>query len=174
MSDSVPPRRYRPDDPLPPYSYVPGRFPHPLSDPRGHSFGEPAPEIHSFDPARWHDDALYLRAIDLFNHGFYWEAHETWEALWRGCDRDSTAGMFLQGLIKLAAAGVKAREGRPEGVRRHARRSLELLGKVGEPRYAGLDVPALRRLIEEDVEDAIKRGDESPDSLVFGFALLLE
>ena len=172
MSDSVPPRRYGPDDSLPPYSYVPGRFPHPVSDPRGHSFGEPAPEIHSFDPERWASDALYLRGIDLFNHGYYWEAHETWEALWRGCDRASTPGVFLQGLIKIAAAGVKAREGRPEGVRRHARRSLELLGQISAARYAGLGVAALRRDIEEDVDPSIQRGRESPDGRVFGFALL--
>ena len=33
---------------------------------------------------------------------------------------------ILKGLIKLAAAGVKAREGKPAGVRRHARRAEEL------------------------------------------------
>src|SRR4051794_23916492 len=31
--------RLLPDEPLPPYSFVPGRFPHPVRDPAGHSFG---------------------------------------------------------------------------------------------------------------------------------------
>ena len=30
------------DEPLPPYSYVTGRFPHPTRDPSGHSFGHAA------------------------------------------------------------------------------------------------------------------------------------
>ena len=34
---------------------------------------------------------------------------------------------FLKGLIKLAAAGVKLREGRPAGVKQHATRCVELL-----------------------------------------------
>jgi hypothetical protein len=33
-------------------------------------------------------------------------------------------------LIKLAAAGVKAREGRPLGVTRHLERAQQLLGKI--------------------------------------------
>ncbi len=37
----------------------------------------------------------YLRGIDLFNHGYYWEAHEVWEGLWhtaghRGRSRTSS------------------------------------------------------------------------------------
>jgi hypothetical protein len=31
--------RYVVDEPLPPYAHVPSRTPHPVSDPRGHSFG---------------------------------------------------------------------------------------------------------------------------------------
>jgi hypothetical protein len=34
---------------------------------------------------------------------------------------------LLKGLIKLAAAGVKSREGRPRGVKQHAARAAELL-----------------------------------------------
>jgi len=32
-------QRFVPDEPLPPYSYVTGRFPHPTRDPAGHSIG---------------------------------------------------------------------------------------------------------------------------------------
>src|SRR3954453_23257011 len=111
--------RYCPERPLPPYSYVPGlAWPHPTSDPRGHSFGrheQPLP----LDEASYRDNATYLYAIDLFNHGFYWEAHEAWEALWHAAGRWGSTANFLKGLIKLAAAGVKAREGRAAGVRQH-------------------------------------------------------
>ena len=45
----------------------------------------------------------------------YWEAHEAWEELWHACGRMGPTADFLRGLIKLAAAGVKVREGRPRG-----------------------------------------------------------
>ncbi len=119
--------RYCPDRALPPYSYVPGLSPHPASDPRGHSFGQHEPPTEPLDEFSHQGNATYCYAIDLFNHGFYWEAHEAWEALWHAAGRLGTTAEFLKGLIKLAAAGVKAREGRAAGVRQHAQRAAELL-----------------------------------------------
>jgi hypothetical protein len=58
---------------------------------------------------------MYLRGIDLFNHGFYWESHEAWEAVWISAGRRGSVADFLKALIKVAAAGVKAREGREAG-----------------------------------------------------------
>lgn len=65
-------------------------------------------------------------AVDLFNHGYYWEAHEVWEHEWIAAGRTGPAADLLKGFIKLAAAGVKAREGRPAGIVRHGQRALEL------------------------------------------------
>lgn len=74
------------------------------------------------------DPAGNLRfAADLFNHGYYWEAHEVWEDEWNRAGRRGPHALLFQGLIKLAAAGVKAREGNPAGVRRHLARAIELL-----------------------------------------------
>ncbi|HWC89822.1 MAG TPA: DUF309 domain-containing protein, partial [Pirellulales bacterium] len=68
--------------------------------------------------------------LDLFNHGYYWEAHETWEAIWHASGRTGPISDFIKGLIKLAAAGVKAREGRLEGVRTHGWRAAELFRQI--------------------------------------------
>ena len=57
-----------------------------------------------------------VEGIALFNAGYYWEAHEAWEGLWHAHGRDGPTADVLKGLIKLAAAGVKVREGRPHGV----------------------------------------------------------
>jgi len=123
--------RYCPDQSLPPYSYVPGLpAPHPIRDPRGHSFGRQEPTPRPLDESSYRGNPTYLYAIDLFNHGFYWEAHEAWEALWHAAGRSGGAADFLKGLIKLAAAGVKAREGRAAGVRQHAGRAAELFRDV--------------------------------------------
>ena len=116
--------------PLPPYSYVPGKFPHPLRDPEGHSFGHSPPPLVLPAADEGRNCREFLRGIELFDHGYYWEAHESWEAVWNALGRRGREADFVKGLIKLAAAGVKAREGRPEGVARHARRAAELLRTV--------------------------------------------
>lgn len=150
---------------FPPYSYVPGSgTPHPVSDPRGHmaQVAEEAPA--PWDPNLWHSSETYLYAVDLFNHGYYWEAHESWEALWHAAGRTGPAAAFLKGLIKLAAAGVKSREGNPRGVARHAGRAAELLGSVllgsGDHQdqaplgtYGGVDLQRMRQACEQLAAD---------------------
>jgi predicted metal-dependent hydrolase len=73
---------------------------------------------------------MYLRGIDFFNHGYYWEAHEAWENLWHAAGRRGPVAEFLKGLIALAAAGVKAREGRAAGVKQHARRAGSIFDAI--------------------------------------------
>jgi uncharacterized protein len=142
---STPPR-YLPEEALPPYAYVPGRFPHPFSDPQGHSYQLSSPPVPPPDPWCWAQCQPYLRALDLFHHGYYWEAHEAWEALWHACGRRGDLADFFKGLIQLAVAGVKLRQGRPEGVRSHAERAAELFQKIaGEKTMMGL---ALADLLE--------------------------
>jgi predicted metal-dependent hydrolase len=177
---SLSPPRFAPERPLPPYSYVSGLFPHPVSDPRGHSYGvapeRPAPP----DPTRWQECRPYLFGIDLFNHGYYWEAHEVWESLWHACGRAGITADFLKGLIKLAAAGVKVREGKPQGVVEHARRAAELFRQVAhelgdaEPRYFGLSLLDLIRFAEVIVErqPSVPEAAESSVPIVFDLTLL--
>lgn len=124
--------RYSPANELPPYSYVPGHeLPHPVNDPAGHMYAarEPDHEL-PIDAATLADNSRWLYALDLFNAGFYWEAHETWEGFWHAFGRTSPEAQFIQGLIHLAAAAVKIREGKPTGVARHTRRARELLGDL--------------------------------------------
>src|SRR5262245_56995320 len=141
--------RLAPELPLPPYSYVSGQFPHPFSHPEGHRHGAEVGPLTPPEPARWHECRPYLHGLDLFNRGYYWEAHETWESVWHACGRAGQPADFLKGLIRLAAAGVKAREGRPEGVRSHARRAGRLFrelacpGAAAGPRFMGLALAEL-------------------------------
>ena len=140
--------RVLPARPLPPYSYVTGLYPHPKRDAAGHWFGQESEPLDDFAPQNWRDCESYLFGIDLFNLGYYWEAHEQWEAVWVAARRrgERDVALFLNGLIKLAAAGVKAREGRVNGVRRHARRAAQRLEESAtQQKILGLDVA---RLIE--------------------------
>lgn len=145
--------RWLPDLPLPPYAYRPGETPHPTRDPDGHSYdmeNTPPPP----DPARWRDAADYLWGLDLFNHGYYWEAHEAWEGLWVACGRRGPTATFLQGLINLAAAGFKARLGNRRGLRANAGTAARLFrAAAAEPgegggRFMGLDVAFLAAAAE--------------------------
>jgi hypothetical protein len=117
--------RYVPARPLPAHTHVPGQSPRPAE-----SELEASTSQQSF-----------LWGVDLFNAGCYWEAHEVWEGLWHAAGRTGPAADFLKGLIKLAAAGVKLREGRPAGLRRHGERARELFAAaaVGEPPAASYD-----------------------------------
>jgi uncharacterized protein len=174
-------RRLIPDEPFPPYSYVTGQFPHPIRDPRGHSFGVAAEKCPAPDADRWFDCRPYLHGLDLFNYGYYWEAHETWEQVWHAAGRAGSLADFIKGLIKLAAAGVKARERRPEGVRRHALRAAELFSHVaktlppGQSTYMGLSLSQLREFAAHLASNpVISRAPAGTNvQVVFDFVLTL-
>jgi len=119
--------RWLPQKSLPPYAYLPGKKPHPVRDPTGHSYHvEPIPVAAE---ASLSSDA-FLWGLDLFNHGYYWEAHESWEGLWRVADRDGPLRMLFKGLILLSAAGVKIRERKNAAAARHAKRAAALLRQL--------------------------------------------
>lgn len=149
--------RLAPAIPLPPYSYVPGHdLPHPVNDPRGHLYAarEAAHEpplsaaVLAALPADCKSrrrslapmlaaNSRWLHALDLFNEGCYWEAHEVWEGFWKAIGSTTSEAKFVQGLIHLAAACVKVREGKPLGVVRHTQRARELLGEIGAANPGG-------------------------------------
>jgi predicted metal-dependent hydrolase len=128
--------------------------PHPIRDPAGHSYKVRLTASDLADPADWRSSLLYCWGIDLFNAGYYWEAHEAWEAVWVAAGRRGAVADFLKALIKLAAGGVKIREGAAAGARRHLRRAMELFGNVvrqmpaADERWLGLSPAALQQTCE--------------------------
>ena len=135
---------------LPAYTYIPGTTtPHPFRDPKGHSHHLKG--LKSAKPLvaeSWANNRTYLVAIDYFNLGYYWEAHDEWERLWRISGPDTTVGRFLKGLVKLSAAGVKVREKSIHGVRRHAASAGEVFAdvaaEVGGEFFCGLEFTMLQ------------------------------
>jgi hypothetical protein len=147
--------RLIPDIPLPPYSFVPGRAPHPYADAQGHHYAPDLPAPQPPVPEQWRACAHYLLGLDLFNAGFFWEAHEIWERLWHACGRRGETADFLKALIKLAAAGVKHREGKPAGVHSHARRAAVLWRSLAATRdvFLGLRLVNLIECAEQIERD---------------------
>ena len=162
-----------PLSPLPAYAFVPGGpWPHPRT---------PDATPHAVPPVvdgGWDKSAAYLRGVQLFNGGYYWEAHEIWEALWHAHGRVGSTAELLKALIKLAAAGVKVRQCQRHGVVTHAQRAAACLRAACEAggRYQlGLD-------LEEGIRHAEAIAVTPPDdpaapgarvSRVFAFRLSL-
>lgn len=134
--------RLLPDWPFPAYAHVPGATPHPYSDPKGHRHPLPEVDADALEPSQWPQCAIYLHGIDLFEAGFFWEAHEAWEKLWHALGRRGRDADFVKGLIQLAVAGVKHRQELPDALRDHAKRAAELLaaGATEAETYRGVDV----------------------------------
>ncbi len=106
---------------FPAYAHRLGVTPHPVTDPRGHSFGIApvhAVILHSDIATNWPACTPYLWGADLFNHGYWWEAHEAWEEPWKALDRESIEARFLQGLIQVAAAALQHANGQHAGAAR--------------------------------------------------------
>lgn len=154
MSELIEKRhRYIPEREFPPYTYIPGETPHPTNDPAGHSYPGKPRDLKPLDIDNWEKHPDYLYAIDLFNFGYYWEAHEIWEGLWHAHGREGITAEFLKGLIKLAAAGVKIREETSSGAITHASRAEKIFEDVkqtsGRQTYAGMDLDDLIAFAEK-------------------------
>jgi hypothetical protein len=151
MTPPAIPPRLLPEVPFPAYAHRPGRTPHPLRDPAGHSHGLARAAPAAPDPARWRDCRDYLLGIDLFNAGYFWEAHEAWEGLWQACGRVGPVAALMRALIALAAAALKREAGNAAGAAAHAARAGRLLSQAMEQagRLMGLDLAGLARATDE-------------------------
>jgi hypothetical protein len=139
------PARYLPDRPFPAYAFVPGKTPR-----HAREKGEERRELSlaaALPPERWREDEDFLFGVDLYNAGFFWEAHEAWERTWRA-SRDERQRRLLQALIQLAAACLKLGMDEPAGAARLARVASDKLRALGEPELMGLVPAALARSLD--------------------------
>ncbi len=132
---------------FPPYTFIPGHWPHPCCTPDGHSYGvDPLPAA-PLTLEQWQSSEAYTRGIELFNAGYYWEAHELWEEVWKVMERQGALAELLKGLIKLAAVGIKIRQGRPNAARSLLARATKhfesVAGQCSVNPTAGLDLASL-------------------------------
>lgn len=137
--------RLVPQKPLPPYAFLPGANPHPFG-PDGHGIGhevEAHPLAKISDFGQGPHQELFLYALDLYNHGFYWEAHVYWEALWNAFNRQGINALAIQALIFMAAAGVKWRQEKADAAQGHQAKAQALWNKIGQKDWHSLSVSKL-------------------------------
>lgn len=130
--------------PFPDYRFRSGQNPHPTEDPTGHSFGLIPENPPLLTAQNWSHHTAYLYGVDLFNQQYWWEAHESWESIWRLYHRTHTTAMYLQGLIRLSAAYLKSDARQRRGMLEHYTMATALLGDVLSEHvsYMGLDLMA--------------------------------
>ena len=99
-------------------------------------------------------------AIEAYERGDAFLAHELLEPAWMGTADEAERDLY-QGLIKLAAAEVHAVRGNATGVAKNLRGALAHLARADAGGIdGGLDLPALRRSIEDRLA-ALEAGDRA-------------
>ncbi|MBI2402334.1 MAG: DUF309 domain-containing protein [Gemmatimonadetes bacterium] len=96
------------------------------------------------------------RAVELFNHAKYWEAHEALEQIWRSV-ADADEAKVLQGLIQAAAALFHRERGNSHGVR--------IVGEAALDKLAGPQHPAVEfetERLRADLAEALHSGRPAP------------
>ena len=140
---------------FPSYRFIPGQAPHPTRDPDGHSYNHPLEKPEAFEAGNWQSCDGYLYGIDLFNHGYWWEAHEAFEPVWVAVGKQTETGQFVQGLIQVAVANLKNIQGATDVARRMAKSGLDKMRRR-EGIYLGIDVPRFCR----EVTSFFEAGDQ--------------
>jgi len=96
----------------------------------------------SLDPE---EQRAFLRGVEQFNTGYFFECHDTLEELWSGVRGPSRS--FFQGLIQVSVAFYHLGNGNRGGAASMLRRALQRF--EGYPgRYFGFDLDAHREELQ--------------------------
>lgn len=96
------------------------------------------------------------RALDLFNAGAFWAAHEALEAVWRSAENEEEALVF-QGLIQAAAALLHRDRGNRHGVEAVGTAAL---GKLAGPQRADVEFETV--MFRDELRKALFEGGPAP------------
>ena len=66
----------------------------------------------------------------LHDNGYFWEAHEVWEAIWIAAPKNGRDRITLKALIQIANAGLKAFQNKTVARNRLVDEALELLDEL--------------------------------------------
>jgi hypothetical protein len=83
-----------------------------------------------FDGSVPADHPAFLYGLALHDGGFFWEAHEVWEAVWKAAPMNGRDRLALRSLIQIANAGLKQRQARPRAAARLLDEARALLGEL--------------------------------------------
>jgi hypothetical protein len=145
---------------MPGWAYDPGTDRAPDREPLGAAKRLVPLRFNGFVPA---DDPAFLYGLALHDDGFFWEAHEIWEAVWKAAPMNGRDRLALRALIQIANAGLKRRIERPRAALRLIDETKGLLseliwrGGTSEPKSvaACLRADALREELQKGLETGL-------------------
>jgi len=108
---------------------------------------EPELEMHDYDGMPL--EANLALAVDAFNAGVYFTAHEAWEAAWRK-SRGGANEEFFKGLAQLGAGYTHMQRGNARGARTLLARALDRLSSH-RPHHHGLDLDVVCEALETHI-----------------------
>jgi hypothetical protein len=101
--------------------------------------------------AGWEANEPYRYGAALCLNGFFWEAHEVWEAVWLACPPNSRERLLLRGLIQVANALLKSKMERRNAAQRLFGEAAGLVEecRIGraESELMGVDLQDLSRAL---------------------------
>ena len=131
--------------PLPGFAHVPGKTPRHDAAVFGmfHDSVRPGMGLDELERSlAWRAGWVFLE------QGYFWEAHEVLEPVWMALPEGSEERDFVQGVIQLANAELKARMGRPKAVLRLCDIAQGLLNRSAQGCVMGLSRAVLIDRIE--------------------------
>ena len=107
-------------------------------------------------------DPLFRDGVAHFDAGRYYDAHESWEDLWRTLD--GTDRLFLQALIQAAVALHHLERGNLAGARQLARAAISKLSLLPGSMW-GLDCEALAADFSARFDPLLRGSEGAPGGL---------
>lgn len=109
---------------------------------------DPLDAVKALTPERvtvdsWRDTLAYAYGLYLHAHGYFWEAHEVWEAVWLATAPNSEERHLLAGLIQLANACLKLEMAQPKAALRLLQASRDHFAECRSGPLLGLAPDAL-------------------------------
>jgi len=135
-------KRYYPNREFPPYSFIPTKNLNP-NRVGGYREGISDPISIPINKDNFLNHKDYLFAIDLINHGYYWESHVYFEAIWHAHKRKGDVASYCKALVKIAAGAIKNKQGRLESATRLFEGAVNILERLPSTFYLGITVKDL-------------------------------
>ncbi|MEN8137331.1 MAG: DUF309 domain-containing protein [Bacteroidota bacterium] len=140
--------RYCSSKAFPPYSFIHGLNVNP-NKPGGYRqhLNDPVAEPINFES--FFESKEYLFAIDLINHGYYWESHVYFEAIWNAHLRVGPIANYCKALVKIAAGAIKYEQNKKESANRLFNGASDIFNRLPNSFFLGITIDNLVQLTEK-------------------------
>ena len=116
------------------------------------------------------DDPRFLKGIEEFNQGLFFECHETLEEIW--LEEHGEERRFYQGIIQIAAGHFKLEQGVPAGAIKLWHTGLEKLEPY-VPVYLGINLEPFVRAVKKNLTELKAFQEKGEECATLNIPLLL-